>query len=467
MLELFTNAFKFFKNIYFLTNVSFIIIFEMCKYYCGFGGTYENFIFNLASKLSKNNIIYVKIFQSCALNNNLIDNNINHKLINFTNNAPWTEEEDVDLETLNNLEKEYDIRIENDYKPINSGMISLVYKGTDIITEDTVIIKIKRKNIEEKLDEGLEKLLFFLQIVDSIPFINTYGLPEVVQKNISLISHQTNFHTEVENIQYFKKVCENLKYIIIPEVYPKATSQYPNIILMEYINGNTIYNVNRADYEIFAKRFMQFFFITMFMHGRVHGDLHVGNILFIEDKAEKDEKYKHKLGILDFGIIYEISETRNALFDIYSELCVIPPKETAYKVLYSGLLEPVSIIKNLSEEHSQHLIGIIEVLVNETVNIDKKINQINVCKFSNNLNAYISQHKIKDLNLKLSGDLLKLQVMFGMFHGVLLTLCDNNKEYMDFYNKVIRETFQLDLFEDDDDDDDDEADTTNLAKFHA
>ena len=446
----FLDLFTFLKNIYFLINVSFIITYEFCKYYC-LSGNIGTFIENLSEKLSKKNILYVKIFQACALNNNAIDDTMNNKLIKFTDNAPWTDE-DIDLITLQEFADEYDIYIENNYKPINSGMISLVFKGIDIISEETVIIKMKRKNIEERLNDGIEKLLFFMKIVDMIPFLDIYGLPEVIQKNMNLIKHQTNFQEEVENIQQFKKLCQGLKYIVIPDVYEEVTLKYPEIILMEYIKGSPIYTVEKKDYEIFAKRVMQFFFISMFLNGIVHGDLHIGNILFITDE-EKDPNYRHKIGILDFGIVYDIRETKNILFDIFTELCSIPPRESAKKILLSGLLEPLPIIKTLPPAHFDKLLDIVEEFITIMIKVDKKISQLNMYKFVSQLKDYIAKNKIEGLDLKISSDLLKIQVMFGMLHGVILTLC-NNEEYIDLGDRVIRETFHLELLEDDDDDED-------------
>jgi predicted unusual protein kinase regulating ubiquinone biosynthesis (AarF/ABC1/UbiB family) len=449
----FLDLFTFLKNIYFLINVSFIIAYEFCKYYC-LSGNIGTFIENLSEKLSKKNILYVKIFQACALNNNAIDDTLNNKLIKFTDNAPWNEDEDIDLITLQEFAEEYDIYIENHYKPINSGMISLVFKGIDTISEETVIIKMKRKNIEERLNDGIEKLLFFMKIVDMIPFLDIYGLPEVIRKNMDLIKHQTNFLEEVENIQHFKKKCQGLKYIVIPDVYEEVTLNYPDIILMEYIKGSPIYTVEKKDYEIFAKRVMQFFFISMFLNGIVHGDLHIGNILFITDDGEdeKNPNYRHKIGILDFGIVYDIRETKNILFDIFTELCSIPPRESAKKILLSGLLDPLPIIKTLPPAHFDKLLDIVEEFIRIMVKVDKKISQLNMYKFVSQLKDYIAENKIEGLDLKISSDLLKMQVMFGMLHGVILTLC-NNEEYIDLGDRVIRETFHLELLEDDEEED--------------
>ena len=73
---------------------------------------------------------------------------------------------------------------------------------------------------------------------------------------------------------------------------------------MEEIKGVPINKIKEEDYEGFAKQVIKFGFVTTLVHGVTHGDLHSGNILFIKD--ENETKYKHKIGVLDFGIIYEV-----------------------------------------------------------------------------------------------------------------------------------------------------------------
>ena len=46
--------------------------------------------------------------------------------------------------------------------PMNSGMISLVFRAKRRIDNSNVIVKLKRKNIEYKLKEAIDNLLFFI-----------------------------------------------------------------------------------------------------------------------------------------------------------------------------------------------------------------------------------------------------------------------------------------------------------------
>ena len=114
---------SFLKNVFFLTQVSCDIIYETTRYYLY--GDLNNCIERLSDKLCKKNILYIKIFQACALNNNIFSDEINNKLIKFTDNAPWSEA-DIDMDTLCRFETLNNIIIENKDVPLKSGMISLI-----------------------------------------------------------------------------------------------------------------------------------------------------------------------------------------------------------------------------------------------------------------------------------------------------------------------------------------------------
>ena len=146
---------------------------------------YPILIDNLTKRLSSINILYVKIFQAFALNNHFIDDVTNNKLLQFTDNAPWTFN-DYNLTQLNEISNKYNIVIKFGYEiPINSGMISLVFKGyrNDDINHP-VIIKMKRKNIEIKLNEAIDNLIFFMYLLSFIPPIMYNGIFNVLIEDI-------------------------------------------------------------------------------------------------------------------------------------------------------------------------------------------------------------------------------------------------------------------------------------------
>ena len=272
----------FLNNIWFVISICWIMTDELLLYIMF--KDYGRLIYNLANRLAAKNILYVKIFQALALNHNMINNEINNGLLKFTDNVPWTNA-DVDVQTLIDLEREYNIAILNDYKPINSGMISLVFKGIYRVgVGETVIIKMKRVNIENNLNDGIQKLLFCVKLLSFLPVYN-YQITNIIQNNIALIKNQTNFNKEVENMTIMKNNCKNLRYIKIPTVQSDVTNKFSNIIIMEYIKGETLQRVNPCDYNEFSKQIIKFVFVNMLMNGQCHGDLHVGNILFIKSET--------------------------------------------------------------------------------------------------------------------------------------------------------------------------------------
>lgn len=299
------------------------------------------------------------------------------------------------MESLVSLEKEYRIKILNDYVPINSGMISLVFKGIMMKDnalysgENLVIIKIKRNNIDNILQDGIQKMLFCIWLLSFIPVINKYNISNIIHDNIHLISKQTDFAKEVENMKIMKNNCKNLKYIKIPQVFD---NKFSNIILMEYIQGDTLQAVDPVDYNEYSKQVIKFVLVTMLMNGLCHGDLHVGNILFIKDVTDK--KYKYKIGILDFGIIYEIDKMKDTFYYIFANMCSVSPEEMSKKLLTSGLIEPVEYISKLEQKHYNHILLMLTNFINDTFRVSKHFSQVNIFKSLSELNDYIVNNNL-------------------------------------------------------------------------
>jgi predicted unusual protein kinase regulating ubiquinone biosynthesis (AarF/ABC1/UbiB family) len=181
------------------------------------------------------------------------------------------------------------------------------------------------------------------------------------------------------------------------------------------------------------------------MHGICHGDLHVGNILFIKD--DHDAKYPYKIGILDFGIIYKIEKTRDAFFYVFSNMCDVPPEEIVENTMLSGIIEPVDCFKKLNKFHYDNIVQIFTKFIHETVHLSKNVSQISIFRTLMDLNNYIVSNKliVDGVRIKASDDLVKFQVVLGMLHGVILTLCKNR--YIELVNIVMRETFHVDASE--------------------
>ena len=438
---MYNNIVKNIKSVNFLLNVLFIFGSEIMIY--GIFRDYSFFIDRLTMRLAAINILYVKIFQAFALNNNLIDDKTNNKLLKFTDNAPW-DYSDINLYELVEMSDKYNIRLPFGYeKPINAGMISLVFIGYEKnISNEKVIIKMKRKNIQEKLDDAINNLLFSMYILSFIPIINKYQLAEVVNKNVEIIRHQTNFIKEIDNMDKIRENCKHLKYVKIPIANKLVTEEYPNIIVMSHIEGIKINQILENDYESFAKLVVKFGLVTTLLHGVTHGDLHGGNILFIKDN--KDLKYPHKIGVIDFGIIYDVgSQYKGLLFDVFTKMYDITPRDSAEKILNSGIIEPVGILQKIPKEDYNNIVTFLAEILDETINASKKANQIQIYKFLSKLKEYLSKDTLSNIGIRPSDDFVKSQLVLAMSHGVTLTLCKDN--YITLMDEVINELFKTDI----------------------
>ena len=429
------------KRIIFLLNVLFIFGTEALIY--ALFQNYDLLIDRLTMRLSSINILCVKIFQAIALNNSLIDEKINNKLLQFTDNAPWNFS-DINLGDLIEITDKYNLYLKGGYEvPINAGMISLVFKAynRDDFSEP-LIIKMKRNNIDQKLNDAIDNLLFSMHLLSCIPVFKKYQLSEVINKNIEIIRHQTNFLEEVDNMNRIKKNCKNLKYVKIPLAKREVTEEYPNCILMEFIEGIKIGQIKNEDYEGFAKQVIKFGFVTTIVHGVTHGDLHGGNILFIKDK--NDEKYPYKIGVIDFGIIYELeSNYKGLLFDVLTQMFDTEPRESAIKLLNSGIIDPPNILQQIPKKDYDNIVKFATEIINETVNNSKKANQVQIYKFLSKLKDYLSKSKIANIGIRPSDNFVKTQMVLAMSHGVTLTLC--NDDFMGLADKVINELFHTNM----------------------
>jgi predicted unusual protein kinase regulating ubiquinone biosynthesis (AarF/ABC1/UbiB family) len=429
------------KEIIFIIKIFFIFISEIILY-CFFDN-YSSFIDRITHRLASVNILYVKLFQAIALNNNLIDDKINNKLLSFTDNAPWNYS-DINFNDIIQVVNDYNLCLEDGFEnPMNSGMISLVFKAYDKQTNVPMIIKIKRNNIDIKLKDAINNLKTILFIISFIPLFNKFQLEETLIRNIEIIQNQTNFQQEINNMIQMKDNCKHLKYIKIPTPNKEVTEKYSNIILMDYIDGFKINEIIEEDYLIFAKQVIKFGFVTSLIHGFSHGDLHAGNILFIKDK--KDEKYPYKIGIIDFGIVYNINtEFKNTIFELITEIFTKSPLVTAERLLNSGIIEPKYLKVYLPREYYNNILNYTSELIDETMTNSKLVNQIQIYKFLYNFKeCIINKPEIANLGLKLSDNFVKTQLVLTMTHGVTLSLCKD--DFISIADNVLNELFHTNM----------------------
>lgn len=435
MFEMFNTIKKTISNVVFIIDVAAGFLYE---YICFLiNQNYCEFIHRVAKNLSQKNILYVKMFQAISLNNNLIDGAMNAELLKYTDSAPY-DDSDIDTDLFNEIIKDYYLTPENDKIPINSGMISLVYKMRTIDNE-VVVVKMKRKNIDEKLDDAIEKLLFFIKLLSFIPQFNTLDIPNVIKKNINLLRQQLDFGEEVKNTKEMAENCKNLKYIKIPKVHEYATKEYPSIIIMDYIKGVHISKLDENDYDEYAKLVLKYGFVSIINDSATHGDLHAGNIIFIKNEAEPI----YQLGLIDFGIVTRVNkETTQHFLEIVSTMFTETSRNLAEKVL-NAFIEPRDTFQRIPSDSKNILYAEASKIIEEALHNSKDASQVKIYEFMKKFNEYLNGNNLRECGLHVSDDFVKFQMALAMSQGVSLCLCKN--DYMPFANKVLNELFHTNL----------------------
>lgn len=310
----------FFRALWFSASSLYICGSEYAKYKIGWKSR-NNAIIDVSKRLAAKNMMYVKIFQAFATNRNIVSPELNHFFSEYTDNVKYTDDE-YDIKELKELEARsnechpfHQLSILNDYMPIKSGLMSLIFKGviksrdddtdTDGNGGDTpipVVVKYLRKNISKTFNDSMNNLVVFAKFTRYFPYLRTLNVENLILQNIVCLNDQVCFRKELANITLYYKSWNDYPYVKIPKPYAYYTEKInPDIIVMEYIDGMKITEIDPEDNDEFGKALAAFNAKAAFCTSFYHGDLHPGNILFIKTPTA------YKIGILDYGIIGHLS----------------------------------------------------------------------------------------------------------------------------------------------------------------
>ena len=265
---------------------------------------YKNCLSGILEDLSALNIFYVKMIQWIA------DAQVNNYDIikKYTCNVEYTESE-IDtislLQLLNYKNNNCDKLVIDSFVPIKSGTISLIFTGQ--INDKNVIIKILRKNIEKKLHNAIDMFTSLGYITSRLPYLKKLNIYNIINNNKTILLDQLDYDKEIKNMQKCLESNINNKYIKIPYVYGEYTQIQKNVIVMEYLDGKTIYDLNEEECDSYHSGLNKFIYHSMFESGFMHGDMHPGNVLFLPNNV---------IGIIDFGIGFDINmDEQNFIYD--------------------------------------------------------------------------------------------------------------------------------------------------------
>jgi len=342
------------RALWFTVSSCHICVSEYLKYKIGWK-TRNNAIIDVSKRLATKNMMYVKIFQAFATNRNIVSTELNQFFSDYTDNVSFTRDE-YDIKELKEIESRSSecfpyrrIRIVNDYTPIKSGLMSLIFKAyivSDYADDDAdiatpVVIKYLRKNIRKNFNSSMNNLVVFAKLTKYVPYLRTLNVENLILQNIVCLNDQVCFRKELANITTYYNRWKNYEFVRISTLYSKI-----------YIDGMKITEIDPEDCDQFGKALAAFNANAAFCSSIYHGDLHPGNILFIKeprDISASDEAAIYKIGILDFGIIGRLSRTDQELLFKAMKLIYQRKFEKIVDIIVScELSEPITNATNSS-----------------------------------------------------------------------------------------------------------------------
>ena len=183
---------------------------------------------------------------------------------------------------------------------IGSGMVAVVFEGTS--EKGPVVLKVKRRNIAARIETGLRDAQYVLAIMHWCPGFGMLGLDTIHGEVQELLLGQLDFEQEVENQVLYKDMMKTNASVVVPAVYLDWCTS--DMIVMEKLKGTRSPTNRRAAAGAIASAIA-----TSIVKGVVHADLHVGNVIFMDDKV----------GIIDFGLMLRLSPVElNAYTSIFT-----------------------------------------------------------------------------------------------------------------------------------------------------
>ena len=472
----------FFRALWFTVSSCYICLSESIKYKIRWK-TRNNAIIDVSKRLAAMNMMYVKIFQAFATNRNIVSTELNQFFSEYTDNVKYTPDE-YDIDELKELEDRStechpyrQLRIVNNYTPIKSGLMSLIFKAyivsgdnnddddDDETTGTPVVIKYLRKNISKNFNASMNNLVMFAKITKYFPYLRTLNVENLILQNIVCLNDQVCFRKELANITTYYNRWKTCEFVRIPEPYHDYTEQInPDVVVMEYLDGMKITEIDPEDYDHFGKVLAAFNANAAFCSSIYHGDLHPGNILFIKEQRPRQDHDTfdtiYKIGILDFGIIGRLSRVDQEILFRALKLMYQRKFEKIVDIIVScELSEPINIASSRTSDTDTMSLSVIPQKNTERYNnLREELRRVLIAyttpeiKFFGVSEIYEINYILNNYGLMFKRSLYRLFITVAIMDSIGTRL-GTKMSYMQYMTDMVVEIFNIKLDEPDDDDD--------------
>ena len=413
------------------------LLLNTCSFIIGYV-SYDDYIGLVLLNLTKSNVLFIKLFQSLSANKSVSP----HLLTLFRKNTNSSEyyQSDIDYVLIEHIREKYDIVID-DLVPINSGMIAIVFKGQTKEGKE-LVIKIKRKDISERLERGYKQFVYLYHVAKIITYpMQANDFLESIASFIEskdYIMTQCDFNNEIEVMRTTKEevgdfsennTISDLDKIIIPDVYNLPGDD--EFIIMDHLSGTTCFEVDDNQKQQYVHLLLKFALCSNYLFRYMHTDLHPGNLICMKDEGTL------KLGIIDFGMSLNIGDSniKVALSRVSDILLNSNDKHKDFIFYVKDLLNPAPDISLYTSEQRIRLNIIIENLFTDL--LKGKLTELTIRKYKSKIDTIVPGLSKNHFDV----DVVKILLAFTMINSTILSLTGDTEFIYETQKKIIMEIY--------------------------
>lgn len=192
-------------------------------------------------------------------------------------------------------------------KPLGSASIAQVH-GAWLLDGSEVVVKVQRPGIADVVDADLWWMRRGAWLLEKL-FVGARlaNLTGVIGDFDRTIHEEIDFTREAENLRDFNRfmVLHDIEDVKAPRPVDHLVTR--RVLVMERFHGVKADDVDNLvasgiDPEVYLRKGLRAWLLTVTLHGFFHGDAHAGNLMMLPDGPA--------CGFLDFGIIGRFTDTQ-------------------------------------------------------------------------------------------------------------------------------------------------------------
>jgi ubiquinone biosynthesis protein len=190
--------------------------------------------------------------------------------------------------------------------PLASGSIAHVFEATEADTGRRIVLKIQRPGLRELLHADFRVMNTLGAAALRLPPFRTLPIARTLAELEDLILRQTDFRLEAANVREFAARYADWPDLVIPELCEELTGGSALAMsLVPGLDSDWMGSLPCGSARRQVRIATDFLFHMVFVAGRVHVDLHPGNLVFRADGT---------VAVVDFGMVAEMAPAARRMF---------------------------------------------------------------------------------------------------------------------------------------------------------